>query len=161
MYQAGTTLKLDFGTFCHFGIADGEGNVIHNSKRRMMVTHDTEAEFSEGREILVSSITSENQGSAVLRAMSYIGMPYNLMSSNCEHFARLAHGIEIESTQLQQYLLAACGIGIAVKNNNTTVKLAGGAAAMASLLTPTEESPFKNSTIAVIVVVALMTLAKS
>lgn len=34
MYAAGTVLKLDFGTFHHYGIADGLGSVIHNSKKR-------------------------------------------------------------------------------------------------------------------------------
>ena len=45
MYPPGTTLKLDYGTFYHYGIADGLGGVIHNSKKLGKVTHESEAEI--------------------------------------------------------------------------------------------------------------------
>lgn len=161
MHAAGTTLKLDFGTYSHYGIADGLGNVIHNSKKSLKVTLEPEADFADGKAIQASTITSGDPESAVTRAMRYIGMPYSLISSNCEHFARLAHGLEIESTQLQQYLLVALGAGIALKSNNALVQSAGGAVALASLLTPAEKSPFKNAAIAALIVVGLAALAKS
>ncbi len=160
MYLAGTTLKLDFGTFFHYGIADGKGNVIHNSKKRLMVTRESEEEFAEGKEIQISSITSDKPESAVAKAERYIGMPYNLIKNNCEHFARLSHSIEIESTQIQQYLLAALGAGAVLKGDNVIIKSAGGAIALASLLTPTEESPFKNAAIAALVTIGIVALAR-
>ena len=64
MYAKGTTLLLDFGIFNHYGIADGCGGVIHNSKKYRMVTHESEANFAEGKDILVSDITSNNSSQA-------------------------------------------------------------------------------------------------
>lgn len=159
MYSAGTVLKLDFGSFYHYGVADGFGNVIHNSKKHFQVKIDSYDAFSEGKEIILSSITSDNPAQAAINAKRYIGMPYNLVQSNCEHFARLCHGLEVESTQIQQYLLAALGAGAALKCDNAVIKAAGGAVALASLLTPTEESPFKNATVAALVAVGIVALA--
>jgi hypothetical protein len=83
-------------------------------------------------------------------------MPYNLMKNNCEHFVRLAHGLKKESTQIQQYSIAALGIGVVLKSNNAFIQSVAGAATIASLLTPSEKSPFKN--IAIFVgIVALLT----
>lgn len=160
MYSAGTVLKLDFGTFFHYGVADGVGNVIHNSKKHRKVTKESYEDFADGKAIIVSEITSENPEQAVIKAERYIGMPYNLIRSNCEHFARLAHGLEVESTQIQQYLIAALGAGAVLKSDNTIVKAAGGAATIASLLTPTEKSPFKNAGIAALVAAGVVALAK-
>jgi hypothetical protein len=161
MYPEGTVLKLDFGSYFHYGLADGAGKVIHNSKARLKVTSETYDEFSEGKKIIVSEITSDNPSRAVIIAKRYLGMPYNLLSSNCEQFVRLCHGLEIESTQLQQYLLAAFGAGMALKSDNTYIKAAGGAVTLASYLTPTEESPFKNAGIAALVAVGLVALASA
>ncbi|NKC16211.1 MAG: hypothetical protein GKR94_29605 [Gammaproteobacteria bacterium] len=160
MYPAGTTLKLNLGTFLHYGIADGSGNVIHNSKKRLMVIKEPEASFAEGKAIQVSSITSENPESAVAKAERYLGMPYDLIENNCEHFARLAHGLEVESTQIQHYFIAALGAGAAIISDNAVIKAAGGAAALAALLTPGEKSPFKNAAVAVLVAAGLVALAK-
>lgn len=159
MYSAGTVLKLDFGTFFHYGVADGKGSVIHNSKKRRKVTKESYEVFSEGKAIIVSQITSDNPNQAAINAARYIGMPYNLIRSNCEHFARLAHGLDVESTQIQQYLIAALGAGAALKSDNAIVKAAGGAVAIASLLTPTEKSPFKNAGIAALVAAGVVALA--
>ncbi|MCK4538776.1 MAG: lecithin retinol acyltransferase family protein [Candidatus Krumholzibacteria bacterium] len=161
MYQAGTTLKLNFGSYFHYGIADGNGNVIHNSKKRGMVTSEPEADFAEGEVIQVSDITSDNPNLAVMMAERYLGMPYNLIKSNCEHFVRLAHGLEIESTQIQQYLLIVLGAGAAIKSDDVFVKSIGGAVVLASLLTPSEECPFKNATIAGLIAAGLVVFARN
>lgn len=160
MYQAGTVLKLNFGTFFHYGIADGEGGVIHNSKKHFKVTRESYDDFSEGKEIIVSDITSENPAQAAVNAMRYLDMPYNLIKSNCEHFARLCHGLEVESTQIQQYLLIALGIGLGLKSDNAAIKAMGGAVALASLLTPTEDSPFGNAAVAALIAAGLVVLAR-
>lgn len=159
MYPAGTVLKLDFGSFFHYGLADGAGKVIHNSKVRLKVTLESYQDFADGKQIIVSDITSEEPSRSVTMAMRYIGMPYNLLNANCEQFVRLCHGLEIESTQVQQYLLAAFGAGMALKSDNPYIKASGGAVALASYLTPTEESPFKNAGIAALIAVGLVALA--
>jgi lecithin:retinol acyltransferase len=161
MYPMGTVLKLDFGTFFHYGVADGLGSVIHNSKKHLKVTQESYEAFSEGKEIIVSDITSDSPPNAAIKAQRYIGMPYNLMHSNCEHFARLCHGLEEESTQIQQYFLAALGAGAVLKSNNAIIQAAGGAVALASLLTPTEESPFQNAAIAALIAAGLVALARA
>lgn len=161
MYPAGTVLKLDFGSFFHYGLADGNGQVIHNSKARSKVTTESYQDFAEGKEILVSDITSENPSQAVVMAKRYLGIPYKLFTANCEQFVRMCHGLEIESTQVQQYLLAALGAGMVLKSENPYIKAAGGAVALASYLTPTEESPFKNAGIATLVAVGLVALASA
>ena len=161
MYLAGTVLKIDCGAFFHYGVADGVGNVIHNSKKNLQVTHESYHGFSDGKEIFVSDITSQNPTQAAINAQRYIGMPYSLIKSNCEHFVRLCHGLEVESTQIQQYILVALGAGAALKSNNAIIQAAGSSIAIASLLTPTEESPFKNAAIAGLVAAGLVALARA
>ena len=144
MYTQGTTLKLDFGTFYHYGIADGKGGVIHNSKKHMIVMHESEDDFAEGKQILISDITNNNSIYALAKAKRYIGMPYNLIKSNCEHFVRLCHGLEIESRQIKKYLLFSVTAGIACKSSNPLIKVTSGAASIAALFTSREENPFSN-----------------
>jgi len=70
-----------------------------------------------------------------------------LFSENCEHFVRTTCGLVKESTQLQKYLISALGAGALLKSDNTIVQAAGGAAAVAALLTPSEKSPVKNAAV--------------
>jgi len=158
MYTKGTTLILDFGIFNHYGIADGTGGVIHNSKKYRKVTHESEDDFAEGKEILVSDITSNNPSYAFDKAKGYIGMSYDLFQSNCEHFVRLCHGLVVESTQLHKYMVVSATTGLAIKSNNTIVKTASIAACLAALFTPEEKSPFKNAAIASLVTASVVFL---
>ena len=151
MYAKGTTLILDFGTFNHYGISDGSGGVIHNSKKYHMVTHESEADFADGKDIIVSDITSNNPLYALDKAKRYIGMSYDLLQSNREHFVRLCHGLEVESTQIQKYFLVSVATGLAIKSNNLIIKTASAAASLAALFTSKEKSPFKNASIAALV----------
>lgn len=106
MYQAGATLKLDFGAYSHYGIADGNGGVIHSSKKHGKVVNVPYQEFSQGTDILVSSIKGEIISRAAITAQQYVGLPYNIFLSNSEHFARICHGLERESTQIQKAALS-------------------------------------------------------
>lgn len=155
MYQKGTTLLVDYGTFSHYGISDGNGGVIHNSKKRMMVMHESEIEFSDGKEICVSNIKSNNPQYALKKAISYIGMPYNLVKSNCEHFVRLCHGLNVESTQIQKYLLATAFASIAIYNKNPIIKYASASASFSVLCTPKEEDPLKYAAYAVLLTLGI------
>ncbi|PTY38566.1 hypothetical protein BGP77_11505 [Saccharospirillum sp. MSK14-1] len=159
MYPAGTTLRIDLGAFSHYGIADGNGAVIHNSKKRLKITRESYDEFSGGREILSSNITGSKPETAVLMAERYIGMPYDLFASNCEHFVRLVHGLEKESVQIQKYLLVLLGAGIAATSDNNALKAAGGALSIATLLTPSEKSPYKNAAVFSLITAGLVVLA--
>ena len=60
---------------------------------------------------------------------------------------RTACGLMKESTQVQKYLIAAVGTGALLNSDNRVVQAAGGAAALAALLTPSEQSPVKNAAV--------------
>lgn len=160
MHLAGTTLKINYGLYNHYGIADGLGNVIHNSKKHLKVVKETVDEFSEGKEMLVSNITNDNPERAVTTALRYLGLPYNLINSNCEHFVRLAHGLQKESTQIQQYLIFALGAGVALKSKNTDIQLLAGSVALTSVLTPNEERPYENIAVGLTIAAGIILLSK-
>lgn len=143
MHEAGSVLKIDRGIFFHYGIADGMGMVIHNSKKRMMVTHDNYEEFSGGKEIIVSEIVGVNAFMAVENARKYIGLSYNLFQENCEHFVRTCHGLEKESTQIQKAVIVAAGLAVGVKVKNPVIKTIGIAGALGAFFTPQEKNPLK------------------
>ncbi len=75
-----------------------------------------------------------------------------IFNSNCEHFVRFVHGLDVESPQLQRYLLVALGSVIAIKSDNSILKIIGGTVALTSLLTSAEKSPLRN--VAVVALVA-------
>ena len=79
MYSAGTVLKLDYGIFYHYGIADSLGYVIHNSKKHQKAVRESYDIFADGKEIFVSKITSDNLIQAVVNAQRYLGIPYNVI----------------------------------------------------------------------------------
>ncbi len=147
MYQSGDVLKIDCSGFSHYGIYVGDDTVIHNSKALRKVEETPLKEFSKGKTISLSSITSTNRDVTVYNARKYLGLQYELFSDNCEHFVRMSCGLIKESTQVQKYLISALGVGVLLKSENNVVKAAGGAAAVASLLTPEESSPVKSAVV--------------
>lgn len=159
MYELGQVLKIQYTGFKHYGIYVGNNTVIHNSKKYRRVEETDLEAFADKRTIQVSSIRAENPSLAVQTAKKYIGIPYKLFSENCEHFVRTACGLVKECTQVQKYLISAIGIGALLKSDNTVVQAAGGAATIASLLTPTEQSPVKNAAVATCLVAGIAFLA--
>lgn len=69
--------------------------------------------------------------------------------------------MRVESTQIQQYLFGTLGAGIAVSSNNDALRLAGSSIAIASLLTPAEESPFKNAVVITLVALGIYALTRA
>ena len=149
MYNLGDVLSIQYTGFKHYGIYAGNGLVIQNSKKTKQVDEVSIDTFSDGKSINISNIKSINPALAVQTARKYIGLPYNLFGENCEHFVRTSCGLIKESTQVQKYLISALGIGVLLKSDNSIIKIAGGAATIATLLTPTEESPVKNAAVAI------------
>jgi len=148
MYQIGQVLKIQYTGYKHYGIFAGNNMVIHNSKKFRCVEEIDIESFADNRKIELSSIKSENPILAVQTAKKYIGIPYNLFAENCEHFVRTSCGLVKESTQIQKYLISAIGVGALISSDNTVVKSVGGVAALAAMLTPSEQSPVKNVAIA-------------
>lgn len=161
MYNIGDVLFIQYTGFKHYGIYIGENTVIHNSKKFFKVEEISLEDFSDNKETNLSTIKSENPALAVQTAKKYLGVPYNLFGENCEHFVRTACGLVKESTQVQKYLISALGTGVLLKSDNKILQAAGGAAALAALLTPTETSPVKNSTVLACLAAGIAFLASS
>ncbi|ELR63544.1 hypothetical protein C942_03560 [Photobacterium marinum] len=142
IYPVGIVLKIRCSTYWHYGISDGEGGVIHNSKKRLRVQIDSLDDFTEGREIVVSSITSENPRRAFHYAKKHIGRPYNLFNQNCEQFVREAHGLDVECTQFQKLLVTLTGSYMVVRGEQPTMKMAGIGMLLGALMSPSERSPY-------------------
>lgn len=147
MYEAGTVLKIDCGAFFHYGIANGQGMVVHNSKKRMMVALDSYEEFSDGKKIIVSDIMGIDALRAVKLANKYIGLSYSLFQENCEHFVRMCHGLEKESTQIQRAVLFAVSLTTCLRAENPAVRAAGIAGGLGAFSAPPERNPIKYTII--------------
>ena len=146
-YQIGDVLtvpcELAGERYIHYGFADGFGRVIHGSKRKLVFLEESEAEFSGGKPIQVCAEITSADGKRIAyeRARSFIGNPYNVITDNCEHFVRWAHGLEKESRQIQKYGLVATG-GIVVASSRNPVMLGAAAGgAIGAYCTPEGESP--------------------
>ncbi|MGF1717161.1 lecithin retinol acyltransferase family protein [Photobacterium chitinilyticum] len=138
----GTVLKIRCSTYWHYGISDGNGCVVHNSKKRRRVQLDTLDDFSEGREIVVSTISSADPEEAYHYASQQVGRTYNLFSQNCEQFVREAHGLPAECTQFQQCLVAFAGSYIVLNAEAPVLKVAGMGLLLGALFSPTEHRPY-------------------
>ncbi len=138
----GAVLKIRCSTYWHYGISDGDGCVVHNSKKRRRVQLDTLDAFSEGREIVVSTISSADPEDAYHYASQQVGRTYNLFSQNCEQFVREAHGLPAECTQFQQCLVAFAGSYIVLNAEAPVLKMAGMGLLLGALLSPTEHRPY-------------------
>ena len=147
MYKLGDVLSIQYLGFKHYGIYAGNDTVVHNSKKIFKVEEISLEKFKDGKEVILSSIKSLNPELAIQTAKKFLGVPYNLFSENCEHFVRVACGLEKESTQVQKYLISALGTGALLKSDNVIIQAAGGAAAIGALLTPSEKSPVKNAAV--------------
>ncbi|MGR5064962.1 lecithin retinol acyltransferase family protein [Photobacterium sp. DNB22_13_2] len=144
-FPAGTVLRIRCSTYWHYGIADGYGHVIHNSKKWRRIERETEPEFSEGRRIEVSDIIGSNPRAAVRYATSKLGRTYNLFNRNCEQFVREAHGLPIECTQFQRLVVAAAGGYMTVSAPSTLIKMAGVGLFIGAVLTSSEKQPYQNA----------------
>lgn len=115
----------------HYAICDGEGYVIHNMPGwgvKKEAVHDffsssleakpnenlataAERALREGKLVVTASIP-ESADIVVSRAKAMIGTRYNLLSFNCEHFARKCFEGTAYSTQIQKFTLGAAAATI-------------------------------------------------
>lgn len=72
--------------------------------------------FADGGQVVVIGYPSNLAPTEVMhRARSLTGHPYSLLGFNCEHFVRLAHGLQPESPQVRGWALlglAMAGLGL-------------------------------------------------
>ncbi|MFC1503128.1 lecithin retinol acyltransferase family protein [Pseudomonadota bacterium] len=147
LYPVGTVLKIRCSTYWHYGMSDGQGGVIHNSKKRRRVQFDTLEEFSDGKEIVVSSIGGEDPEQAFINSQKYLGVPYNLFNQNCEQFVRESHGLPVECTQLQRFIVLMLGGYLVLRAQERLIKLAGIGLLCGGLTTPSEKKPYRRAII--------------
>jgi hypothetical protein len=159
MYNLGDVLFIQYTGFKHYGIYIGNGTIVHNSKKFFKIEETSVDDFKDGKEPKLSSIKSSNPILSAQRAQKFLGIPYGLFSENCEHFVRVACGLEKESTQVQKYLISALGTGALLKSDNVIIQAAGGAAAIGALLTPSEKSPVKNAAVLACLAAGIVFLA--
>ncbi len=138
-------VKINYGLFEHYGICDGAGFVIHNSKKHGMVVRESINDFSDGKEVLISHIPYSDHVLVVENAQRYLGASYALFTTNCEHFVRLCCGLEVESPQIQKYLIVGAGVTVMVNTTNKVASFSGLSVALAALITQPDKSPLKNS----------------
>ena len=124
MYPRGTTVKINMGNYDHYGIYDGFGGVIHNSKRTSRVVYEDIDTFSGGRQVELSNIKGSCLEKAYQKAISLIGQKYNLLISNCEHFVRECHGVRL-SKQVEKKVLMTLSLGTILVAKKPLVKFLG------------------------------------
>lgn len=91
----------------HMGIVTdrrigGLPTVISNSKKVGQVEEESWKAFAGEGAVRVEGYLGRLHHSVVLaRAFSRLGDPWRLSDSNCEHFVRWAHGVELDSPQIR------------------------------------------------------------
>jgi hypothetical protein len=86
--------------------------VISCSRRRGGVAEESIVEFSQGSPITPVDYPGTLPPFQVLwQARNLLGTRWDLFRFNCEHFVRLAHGLEPQSPQLQSGVALAALLG--------------------------------------------------
>lgn len=116
LLPAGTVIRVSCGWYDHVGmLADywwrNERAVISFSPKARGILEERLSDFARGREIHVDGYLGNLSPFEVMRRARFKrGQPYSWTTFNCEHFIRCAHGVEIESPQLQRFaFLGFCG----------------------------------------------------
>lgn len=90
-----------YGVIDHWGVYAGNGSVISNSKRHGKVVEESLSSFLNGKPLSLIGYPSTLPGYEVIsKARELVGEKWNLVKSNCEHFAHHVHGLKPTSPQL-------------------------------------------------------------
>lgn len=117
--KLGMVISVPKGLVDHYGIvacdSSGAPTVISNSLAYGRVVEQTWADFTQGQPVTVYwGATAEYAPKIIHRARKLLRTPYNIFSSNCEHFVREVYGFLVESPQLQRagILATIAGVGL-------------------------------------------------
>lgn len=105
---AGTVIRVNTGGYRHVGLLgdrfmNGERSVLSFSAEAKGFVEEPFSVFSGGRPVVCDGYLGELPSWVVMqRARERADQPYSLFNFNCEHFVRYAHGVPMESPQLQQ-----------------------------------------------------------
>ena len=106
--SAGTVIRVNTGFYSHVGLLgdrfiNGERSVLSFSAEAKGFVEEPFSVFSGGRPVVSDGYLGNLPPAIVMwRARQKVGQPYSWLEFNCEHFVRYAHGVPVESPQLQQ-----------------------------------------------------------
>ena len=99
------------GAYDHYAVVsdkydNGKPMLISLSARQGTVCEEAWDYCAGNRKVVLSSVQGDlHPHQVVERARSKLGeIKYSLLSRNCEHFARWAHDLKVESKQVQEAL---------------------------------------------------------
>lgn len=118
----GAIVKVSMGLYDHFAIVSdrwylAKPMLISLSSRTGTVREESWYECAGDRNVVLSNIQGQLHPFHVLsKARIAVGrLKYNLLSSNCEHFARWAHDLKVESKQIQTAVVVVAGLALLYK----------------------------------------------
>ena len=107
--QAGTVIRVNCGLYDHVALlsdwpVNGERGVLSFSAQHRGLVEESISAFSAGSPVTVDGYFGSTPPAAVMqRARLKHDQDYLWTEFNCEHFVRYAHGVPIESPQLQKW----------------------------------------------------------
>jgi hypothetical protein len=109
----------------HYGVVVHAGFMQEPVIRTVLSSHKTPvnlsaAEFSGGKPIYIVSYPSQrNRWEVVQNALSVLSFDYCLLTNNCEHFYRRAHGLNPVSLQVLAVGAALIGyVALSIANRS-------------------------------------------
>ena len=119
IYSTGAIVKVLMGAYDHYAVVsdrydNGKPMLISLSARQGTVCEEAWDYCAGNRKVVLSPIQGDlHPHQVVQRARSKLGeIRYSLLNRNCEHFARWAHDLKVESKQVQGALFITGAIGI-------------------------------------------------
>lgn len=114
--KPGHVIRVHFPFFTHVGLLtgrhmNGEPSVLSFSQAARGLREQPLSEFVGQRQWVLEGYPGQLPAHEVLRrAWSQQHRPYSLLGFNCEHFIRFAHGLHVESPQVQ-FAVALATVG--------------------------------------------------
>lgn len=115
---AGTVIRVNCGFYDHVALLgdfmiNGERGVLSFAANTQGLAEIGASAFAARRLVSVDGYLGGLPSGAVMqRARLKRGTAYSWLDFNCEHFVRYAHGVPIESPQLQQWTVLGGMVGI-------------------------------------------------
>lgn len=114
---AGTVIRVNCGFYDHVALLSdrwigGQRGVLSFSAQSCGLVEQCVSTFAAGRHVTVDGyLGGLPPGTVMQRARLKQGQSYSWTKFNCEHFVRYAHGVPVESPQLQQWAFLSSAFG--------------------------------------------------
>lgn len=114
----GTVVGVSYDLYDHVGVigdwdVQAERTVISASRQHGKVIEEVVTQFADGQKVRVLGYLGSIPSSAVLaRARAMLGRRYRLLTWNCDHLVRYAHGLSAVSPQIWR-AIGGLTVGIA------------------------------------------------